>query len=220
MDDRELMDKIRKSMEDTPVPESLKPENIQKMLEEQSKNQPKSTTTHKFWNARTSRYIGAAAAAVVVIAALGITPGMLKTHTEVKSGDTTYTAGNDTQTLESTEETTSNDAQTASETTNETAQATDPVSGIAHMDSYDDLYNMLKEWNENLTTSNYARVMTIEESADTGSANTAAASDMASSDAASPDSVIAAYPEGEIDSAFSYDEKSDSGDYSSTNTQE
>ena len=36
MDDRELMDKIRKSMEDTPVPESLKPENIQKMLEEQS----------------------------------------------------------------------------------------------------------------------------------------------------------------------------------------
>ena len=29
MDDRELMDKIRKSMEDTPVPESLKPENIQ-----------------------------------------------------------------------------------------------------------------------------------------------------------------------------------------------
>ena len=39
MDDRELMDKIRKSMEDTPVPESLKPENIQKMLEEQSENQ-------------------------------------------------------------------------------------------------------------------------------------------------------------------------------------
>ena len=38
MDDRELMDKIRKSMEDTPVPESLKPENIQKMLEEQSEN--------------------------------------------------------------------------------------------------------------------------------------------------------------------------------------
>ena len=39
MDDRELMDKIRKSMEDTPVPESLKPENIQKMLKEQSENQ-------------------------------------------------------------------------------------------------------------------------------------------------------------------------------------
>ena len=39
MDDRELMDKIRKSMEDTPVPDSLKPENVQKMLEEQSKNQ-------------------------------------------------------------------------------------------------------------------------------------------------------------------------------------
>ena len=259
MDDRELMDKIRKSMEDTPVPEPLKPENIQKMLEEQSENQqpneaartekdnqPKDTTTHRFWNARTSRYIGAAAAAVVVIAVLGITPGLLKTHTEAKPGDTTYTASNDTQTLESTEETTRDGAQTASETTNETAlaqadiqsaeesdkaapettepvkvaQATDPVSGIAHMDSYDDLYNMLKEWNENPTTSNYARVMTIEESADTGSANTAAASDMASSDAASPDSVIAAYPEGKIDSAFSYDEKSDSDDYSSTNTQE
>ena len=184
MDDRELMDKIRKSMEDTPVPESLKPENIQKMLEEQSENQqpnetartekddqPKDTTTHRFWNARTSRYIGAAAAAVVVIAALGITPGLLKTHTEAKPGDTTYTASNDTQTLESTEETTRNGAQTASETTNETAlaqadiqsaeesdkaapettepvkvaQATDPVSGIVHMDSYDDLYNMLKE---------------------------------------------------------------------------
>ena len=254
MDDRELMDKIRKSMEDTPVPESLKPENIQKMLEEQSENQQpneaartekddqsKDTTTHRFWNARTSRYIGAAAVAVVVIAALGITPGLLKMHTEAKPGDTTYTASNDTQTLESTEETTRDGAQTASETTNETAlaqadiqsaeesdkaalettepvkvaQATDPVSGIAHMDSYDDLYNMLKEWNENPTTSNYARVMTIEESADTGSANTEA-----SSDAASPDSVIAAYPEGEIDSAFSYDEKSDAGDYSSTNTQE
>lgn len=130
MDDRELMDKIRKSMEDTPVPESLKPENIQKMLEEQSENQqpnetartekddqPKDTTTHRFWNARTSRYIGAAAAGVVVIAALGITPGLLKTHTEAKPGDTTYTASNDTQTLESTEETTRNGAQTASETT-------------------------------------------------------------------------------------------------------
>ena len=259
MDDRELMDKIRKSMEDTSVPESLKPENIQKMLEEQSENQqpneaartekddqPKDTTTRRFWNARTSRYIGAAAAAVVVIAALGITPGLLKTHTEAKPGDTTYTASNDTQTLESTEETTRNGAQTASETTNETAlaqadiqsaeesdkaapettepvkvaQATDPVSGIVHMDSYDDLYNMLKEWNENPTTSNDARVMTIEESADTGSANTVAASDMASSDAASPDSVIATYPEGETDSDFSYDEKSDPGDYSSTNTQE
>ena len=259
MDDRELMDKIRKSMEDTSVPESLKPENIQKMLEEQSENQqpneaartekddqPKDTTTHRFWNARTSRYIGAAAAAVVVIAALGITPGLLKTHTKAKPGDTTYTASNDTQTLESTEETTRNGAQTASETTNETAlaqadiqsaeesdkaapettesvkvaQATDPVSGIVHMDSYDDLYNMLKEWNENPTTSNDARVMTIEESADTGSANTVAASDMASSDAASPDSVIATYPEGETDSDFSYDEKSDPGDYSSTNTQE
>ena len=97
MDDRELMDKIRKSMEDTPVPDSLKPENVQKMLEEQSKNQqpdeaartekedqPKGTATHRFWNARTSRYIGAAAA-VVVIAALGITPGMLKTRTGAKS---------------------------------------------------------------------------------------------------------------------------------------
>lgn len=35
-----------------------------------------------------------------------------------------------------------------------------------------------------------------------------------------PDSVIATYPEGETDSDFSYDEKSDPGDYSSTNTQE
>ena len=212
MDDRELMDKIRKSMEDTPVPESLKPENIQKMLEEQSENQqpneaartekddqPKGTTTHRFWNARTSHYIGVAAAAVVAIAALGITPGLLKTHIGTKKGDTTEF---DTVSSEATEPV-------------KVAQATDPVSGIVHMDSYDDLYNMLKEWNENPTTSNYARVMTIEESADTGSANTAA-----SSDAASPDSVIAAYPEGEIDSAFSYDEKSDSGDYSSTNTQE
>lgn len=147
---------------------------------------------------------GVAAAAVVVIAALGITPGLLKTHTGAKQGDTTEF---DTVSPEAAEPV-------------KVAQATDPVSGIAHMDSYDDLYNMLKEWNENPTTSNYARVMTIEESADTGSANTAAASDMASSDAASPDSVIAAYPEGEIDSAFSYDEKSDSGDYSSTNTQE
>ena len=119
MDDRELMDKIRKSMEDTPVPDSLKPENVRKMLEEQSENQQpdeavrtekddqtKSTTTHRFWNAGTSRYI-AAAAAVVVIAALGITPGLLKTHTGAKPGDTTYTA--------------SNDAQTASESANETA---------------------------------------------------------------------------------------------------
>ena len=182
MDDRELMDKIRKSMEDTPVPESLKPENIQKMLEEQSENQqpneaartekddqPKGTTTHRFWNARTSHYIGVAAAAVVVIAALGITPGLLKTHTGAKQGDTTEF---DTVSPEAAEPV-------------KVAQATDPVSGIAHMDSYDDLYNMLKEWNENPTTSNYARVMTIEESADTGSANTAAASDMASSDAAS-----------------------------------
>ena len=244
MDDREMMDKIRKSMEDTPVPDSLKPENIQKMLEEQRENRKQNenqqpneavrmekdgqqkSTTHRFWNARTSRYIGAAAAAVVVIAALGITPGLLKKNTEAKSGHTAYTASNDTQNVsESTNETalaqsdtqdTGESETSAPETTEpvKVAQATDPVSGITHMESYEDLYDMLKEWNENPTTSNYARVMTLDESADTGSA------DMASSDAVSPDSVIATYPEGEIDSAFSYDEKSDAGDYSSTNTQE
>ena len=231
MDDREMMDKIRKSMEDTPVPESLKPENIQKMLEEQQQKeqqseksqqneaalpekirQPGSKITHSFWNTRTSRYIGAAAAAVVVIAALGITPGLLKKNNETKSEHTTYTADADTQILESTEETAGTD------TTNETAlaQVTDPVSGIAHMDSYDDLYDMFKEWNENPTTSNYARVMSIDESADTGSVS----ADTASSDTASFDNPVATYPEGEIDSAYSYDEKSDAGDYSSTNTQE
>ena len=218
MDDREMMDKIRKSMEDTPVPESLKPENIQKMLEEQSENQPKSTTTHRFWNARTSRYIGAAAAAVVVVAALGIAPGMLKTRTETKSGHTTYTADADTQETESTEDTVSTDASVPEAETEpvKVAQATDPVSGITHMDSYEDLYDMLKEWNETPTTSNYARVMTLDESADTGSES----ADMASSDTAALDNPVASYPEGEIDSAFSYDEKSDPGDYSSTNTQE
>lgn len=233
MDDREMMDKIRKSMEDTPVPDSLKPDNMQKMLEEQSENrkrnenqqpneavrmekedQQKSTITHRFWNARTSRYIGAAAAAVVVIAALGIVPGMLKTRTEAKSGDTAYTASADTQALESAEDT------AAPETTEsvKVAQVTDPVSGITHMDSYEDLYNVLKKSNsDSSATANYARVMTMDGAADTGSSMSA---DMSVSDAAAAENATVSYPEEDIDSAYTYDEKSDPGDYSSTNTQE
>ena len=37
MDDRELMDKIRKSMEDTPVPDSLKQEMYRKCSESRAK---------------------------------------------------------------------------------------------------------------------------------------------------------------------------------------
>ena len=77
-----------------------------------------------------------------------------------------------------------NEKSTETEDTTESASEeraadTEPVSGIAHAKSYEELYDVLQKWQENLSSGNTnARVMMIEESA----MDAAASSDTASSD--------------------------------------
>lgn len=64
MDDRELMDKLKEAAEKEDIPESLKPENMMKRLEQQEKRRKRPL---RYWKAGL-----AAAAACVVLAGLGV----------------------------------------------------------------------------------------------------------------------------------------------------
>ena len=99
-----------------------------------------------------------------------------------------------------------------SQTESTGAASTDPVSGIAQAGSYEDLYNMVREWNENPTYGNVnARVMTVEDAAVDVSGT--------ASETASSEDMTATRTDENIDEAFSYDGSYES-DHSSTNTQE
>ena len=110
-----------------------------------------------------------------------------------------------------------NEKSTETEDTTESASEeraadTEPVSGIAHAKSYEELYDVLQKWQENLSSGNTnARVMMVEETAMDAAA---------SSDTASSDSMTASKSDDPIDTAFDYDETAAEGDFSSTNTQE
>lgn len=94
MDDKKWLDMIRTSAEDIPVPESLEPENIQKMLEKNAQKQAETKTddgnsaetkaaagkdTRKNWRRYLLRGLEAAAAVAIVFAAghrVGVMQGM------------------------------------------------------------------------------------------------------------------------------------------------
>lgn len=99
-----------------------------------------------------------------------------------------------------------------SQTESAGADRTDPVSGIAQVESYEDLYKMVSEWKENPTYSNTnARVITMEDSAvDVGET---------ASESSSSESMVATKTDENLDEAFGYDGSYES-DHSSTNTQE
>lgn len=94
----------------------------------------------------------------------------------------------------------------------ESPKETEPVTGITHAGSYEELYDLVREWKEN--SSNDAiqpRAMTVEESADAVGTSEA---DMGASD-----SMVVTMPEEPIDTEFGYDPSSDM-DYSTTTRQE
>ena len=94
---------------------------------------------------------------------------------------------------------------------------TAPVEGLTHAESYEKLFELVKDWKDNVSYSNIQpRVMTIEESV----ADTAGISADSGADGASTDSMEASRSEEPIDPEFGVDDSSDKGDYSTTNTQE
>lgn len=90
---------------------------------------------------------------------------------------------------------------------------TAPVTGLSHAESYEELYGMLKEWNENSSYANVQpRAMMIEEAADSvGTSGT---------DTGASDNMVATMPEGPVDTEFGVDPSGENGNHSSTNTQE
>lgn len=94
---------------------------------------------------------------------------------------------------------------------------TAPVEGIAHAESYEKLFEMVKEWKENPSYSNIQpRVMMIEETAD-AAGDTASASGV---DTGASDNMVASRSDEPLDPEFGVDPSGDNGDYSTTNTQE
>lgn len=93
---------------------------------------------------------------------------------------------------------------------------TAPVEGISHADSYESLYNMLKEWKENSSNNVQPRVMMIEETAD-AAGDTASASGV---DMGASDNMVVSKSDEPLDPEFGVDPSEENGDYSTTNTQE
>ncbi|MBU5482464.1 beta-propeller domain-containing protein [Blautia sp. MSJ-19] len=89
---------------------------------------------------------------------------------------------------------------------------TAPIDGISHAGSYEELYDAVKDWQQNSSYSNMSpRIMAVEETADsTGSG----AGDTAS------ENMVASRTEEAIDPDFSYDGSQENVDHSTTNTQE
>ena len=93
---------------------------------------------------------------------------------------------------------------------------TAPVEGISHADSYEALYNLLKDWKENSSNNVQPRVMMIEETAD-AAGDTASASGV---DMGASDNMVVSKSDEPLDPEFGVDPSGENGDYSTTNTQE
>ena len=96
--------------------------------------------------------------------------------------------------------------------------ATPPITGLAHAESYESLYEILHKWqsdSNNWNAANGARGIELYSS----DAETDMVSESTADAVATEDSSAAMYPS-DIDSGFTYDESQESTDHSTTNTQE
>ncbi len=96
--------------------------------------------------------------------------------------------------------------------------ATPPITGLAHAESYEALYEILHKWqsdSNNWNAADGARGIELYSS----DAETDMVSESTADAVATEDSSAAMYPS-DIDSGFTYDESQESADHSTTNTQE
>ena len=96
--------------------------------------------------------------------------------------------------------------------------ATPPITGLAHAESYESLYEILHKWqsdSNNWNAADGARGIELYSS----DAETDMVSESTADAVATEDSSAAMYPS-DIDSGFTYDESQESTDHSTTNTQE
>lgn len=96
--------------------------------------------------------------------------------------------------------------------------ATPPITGLAHAESYESLYEILHKWqsdSNNWNAADGARGIELYSS----DAETDMVSESTADAVSTEDSSAAMYPS-DIDSGFTYDESQESTDHSTTNTQE
>ena len=177
-----------------------------------------------------------AAAAVVVLgaAAFGVAPRLMKdpetkkqieeakkqaAQEETASADETALKSDTSNVTETTDETDiSGTGQQDSKADGKEKIATPPITGLAHAESYESLYEILHKWqsdSNNWNAANGARGIELYSS----DAETDMVSESTADAVATEDSSAAMYPS-DIDSGFTYDESQESTDHSTTNTQE
>ena len=185
----------------------------------------------------------AAAAAIIVVGAVafGVTPMLINRGTGAKkqtekaekdSADTktespsekeseeTASPENMTEPKDTSEDTTSSKQDAGEESTESTAsekKEIPPVAGLAHIESYESLYNILHKWqseNSDWSASDGARILSTD--GDLVEYDAEAVSDSTIGSAASNE---ASKDTGNMDPGYTYDEM-DAADHSSTNTQE
>lgn len=169
---------------------------------------PKEKTKPEHSGKKHKKTIAIAAAVVVLgVAAFGVTPMIVNRNAEEKK-----------QTAQTEKEST--DAKSENNTGRTSAQkdSVSPVTGLAHIESYESLYDILHKWqssNLNNSAADGARVMT----ADTEELAEYDIAEAGESTSGSQNAKISADTE-EIDPGYTYNETEESVDHSSTNTQE
>ena len=181
----------------------------------------------------------AAAAAIIVVGAVafGVTPMLINRETEAKkqtekdSADTKTESPSEKESEEpafpenmtepkDTSEDTSSKQDASEESTENTAsekKEIPPVAGLAHIESYESLYDILHKWqseNSDWSASDGARILSTD--GDLVEYDAEAVSDSTTGSAASNE---ASKDTGNMDPGYTYDEM-DAADHSSTNTQE
>lgn len=168
----------------------------------------------------------AVAAAVVIlgVAAFGVTPRIVNRSAEGKK-QTVQTENSTKDKTDTKSESTSQDEKGAAaspaqqdesqDATSSEKGSTTPVTGLAHAESYEALYDILNKWksdDSNWSASDGARVMTSE-LAEYDIAESAGNSTDSASQSSSVDT-------GNIDPGYTYNETEEAVDHSATNTQE
>ena len=179
------------------------------------REQPKEDKPERKKPAFNRKYIAAAATVVVLgVAAFGAAPRILDSISATKQEQADTADKSDKAETTDKEETDQQDSKDKS--TGETAASS--VTGLAHADSYDSLYEILHKWQSDSASwnaSDGARdIVMYSSDAETDMISESTADAVASEDSSSSMSPA------DIDSGYTYDESQESVDHSTTNTQE
>lgn len=209
--------------QETPPVDNSYEEEIPEWKSSIRREEPKEDKSERKISAFNKKYIAAAAAVVVLgVAAFGVAPRLLNGTGAVKQEKSDEAAAGSDTSDKAEDRSETADASDAEETDKQDGRdksagktSTPSVTGLAHADSYDALYEILHKWQSDSArwnASDGARDIAEYSAADTIEEGTADA-------VASEDSSSSIYPEN-IDSGYTYDESQESVDHSTTNTQE